>query len=106
MTMGTLFWTHISIFLGNAPACLRISNLPSYFTRDELKDLCSAHGTFGRFNYKSGDYGAFVHYNQRDDAQKAKLSLDLFPLGENILSVDLIEDKEDGSVSGLKFDNI
>ena len=62
--------------------------------------MCSEYGILGRFNYKSGDYGAFAHYNQRDAAHKAKLGLEGFPLGENILSVNLIEDQEDVSVSG------
>ena len=56
--------------------------------------------------YKNGGHFAFAHYNQRDAACKAKAALDKYPLFENILSADLIEDQEDFSASGQKSDNL
>ena len=106
MTMDTLSQTHISIFLGNTPAGLRISNLPSDLTKNVLKDICKEYGTITRLNFKIGRSFAFVHYNQKDAACKAKSSLHGFPLGENILTADLLEDQEDFAASGQKSDNL
>ena len=74
--------------------------MPSYYTRNELKELCSDYGILNDLIYKSGGIVAFAHFKQMDAARKAKIGLDRFPLGENTLSVNLIEDEEEVSVSG------
>ena len=74
--------------------------MPSHLTKDDLKDMCSEYGKMNDLNYRSGYSVAFAHYNQRDAASRAKIGLDGFPLGENTLSVNWIDNQEGFSSSG------
>ena len=65
-----------------------------------MEGICSDYGDINELNYKNGGYSAFAHYKQRSAACKAKSGLHGFPLGENILSADLMEDQEDFLESG------
>ncbi len=71
---------------------VRISNLPDDITVEELSELISEWGKFGRINISSYESkSAFVDFYYRDEAEYFVKALDRTPFGNLIIGVEVVQ---------------
>jgi RNA recognition motif-containing protein len=71
---------------------IRISNLPDDITVEELSELISEWGKFGRINISTYESkSAFIDFYYKDEAEYFVKALDRTPFGNLIIGVEIIQ---------------